>query len=410
MELNKKQLEGLKTIVARYKAKERYTVVSGYAGVGKSTLVQFAINELQLDPEFDVAYIAFTGKAANVLSHKGCPNATTAHKLLYYSEKKKDGTFRFSPRKQLEGCFKLIVVDEVSMLPKKIWDLLLSHRIHVLACGDPFQLPPINKSDDNGVLEHPHVFLDEIMRQAKESGIIRLSMDIRAGKGINKAKHNSSETNIFSSSECIPSMYTWADQILVATNRKRAEINEYMRAAAGRGFLPEIGDKVICLQNKWDIFSNAGTALVNGTIGYINSIEDSKINYNPVLAKVVDTYSLGFDVMDEEGEAFSEINADPKTIITGEKSLLPEEEYIIAKENKKRKQFFNPFDEDSSELLEYPIEFNYGYAITVHRAQGSQWDKVLVVEERFPFDRTEHARWLYTAVTRAVSKCTLILK
>jgi exodeoxyribonuclease-5 len=80
----------------------------------------------------------------------------------------------------LDYPYKLIVVDEISMLPKEIWDLLISHRIHVIALGDPGQLPPIGES--NGVLDKPHIFLDEIMRQAQESEIIRLTMDIRAGK------------------------------------------------------------------------------------------------------------------------------------------------------------------------------------------------------------------------------------
>ena len=55
-----------------------------------------------------------------------------------------------------------------------------------------------------------------------------------------------------------------------------------------------------------------------------------------------------------------------------------------------------------------PVDFNYGYAITGHRAQGSEWDKVLVFEEKFPFDKEEHARWLYTAATRASEKLVLV--
>ena len=57
-----------------------------------------------------------------------------------------------------------------------------------------------------------------------------------------------------------------------------------------------------------------------------------------------------------------------------------------------------------------PCEFSYGYAITTWKAQGSEWDKVLVLEERFPFDKEEHARWLYTACTRASEKLVLRLK
>ena len=137
MILTNKQQEGLKIAVARFKAREPYTCVSGYAGSGKSTLIKFIVNALELKDD-QVAYVAYTGKAASVLRHKGCPNAMTAHKLLYYSKRLPNGKFLYRPRPALDGDYKVIVVDEVSMLPKQLWDLLLSHGIYVLACGDPF--------------------------------------------------------------------------------------------------------------------------------------------------------------------------------------------------------------------------------------------------------------------------------
>ena len=106
------------------------------------------------------------------------------------------------------------------------------------------------------------------MRQAEESEIIRLTMDIRNHKPIDYFK--GSEVQIVPEDEVVEGMYTWADQIITATNRKRAEINSYMRAAAGRGDTPEVGDKIIACRNCWDITDSLGnTALVNGTIGYI---------------------------------------------------------------------------------------------------------------------------------------------
>ena len=90
MILSNRQEAGLKLAVARYKAKEPWTCIAGYAGTGKSTLVKFIISALNLQPE-DVAYVTFTGKAASVLRHKGCPNAMTAHKLLYFSKRMPNG-------------------------------------------------------------------------------------------------------------------------------------------------------------------------------------------------------------------------------------------------------------------------------------------------------------------------------
>lgn len=106
------------------------------AGTGKSFLTKFIVQELNIDNEF-IAYIAYTGKAASVLQSKVSAIATTAHKLLYDTKPLEDGTFIHVPKSDL-GKLKLIVVDEISMLPKTMWELLLSYGVYVLALGDPF--------------------------------------------------------------------------------------------------------------------------------------------------------------------------------------------------------------------------------------------------------------------------------
>jgi len=390
MTLTKRQEEGLKIAVARYKAHEPWTCISGYAGTGKSTLVQFIIAALNIVPEH-VAYVTFTGKAASVLRHKGCPNAMTAHRLLYYSKRLPNGRFIFTPRKTLEKNYSLIVVDEISMLPKDLWELLLSHKIHIIALGDPFQIPPIDKKADNHVLDTPHIFLDEIMRQAQESEIIRLTMDIRDFKAPNYFKGE--EIQVLRPSEVVDGMYQWADQIICATNRKRQEINDYMRQAAGRGPEPELGDKIICCRNCWEILDTTGdNALVNGTIGYIGEFEKGFQSY-PIFGfpEVPVMYS---QVLTNEDGVFDNVIMDYQALRDGKPFLTSEQAY----------QIYRRQDLRNTE----PVEFNYGYAITGHRAQGSQWDKVLVFEERFPFDRVEHARWLYTCCTRPSQKLVLV--
>ena len=213
MILTTKQEEGLKIAVQRYNDHEAWTCIAGYAGTGKSTLVKFIVAALDI-PEDYVCYIAYTGKAAKVLREKGCPNAMTAHRLLYQSFPRADGTFYHKVKRPLDWPYKLIIVDEISMLPKEIWELLLSHNIHVICLGDPFQLPPIG--EDNQVLYKPHIFLDEIMRQAQESEIIRLTMDIRNGKSLGLFKGN--EVQVIDPKDVVGGMYGWADQIIVAKN------------------------------------------------------------------------------------------------------------------------------------------------------------------------------------------------
>lgn len=359
------------------------------AGTGKSTLVKYIVAALDI-PSEKVVYITYTGKAAEVLREKGCPNAMTAHKLMYHSRQLPNGNFVYKPRSHIS--YSLIIVDEVSMLPKSMWNLLLTYGVPIITLGDPAQIPPISKDEDNHVLEHPHIFLDEVMRQAKESDIIRLSMDIREGKKISPFK--GIDAQVFYAKDIIDGMYQWADQILVATNRNRAFINNHMRNAENCGEEPEIGDKIICLRNCWETSSIVeGNPLVNGTIGWIDSLEYDEIPY-VVGGERITAPVLWADIT-TGADRFKNILIDYQSLKNGIKFFTPRQEYLARRSKK------NP---------ELPVEFNYGYAITTHRAQGSQWPKVLVVEENFPFDKDEHRRWLYTSVTRPSEKLTLILK
>jgi exodeoxyribonuclease-5 len=389
MVLSRKQEEGLRVAVSRYKSHEAYTCISGYAGTGKSTLIKFIIAALGLDPE-QVCYVAYTGKAAQVLKQKGCSNPITAHKLLYKAKPMPNGTYKFEPKPSLEGEYEIIVVDEVSMLPREMWLKLLSHRIHVIACGDPFQLPPIDKDSDNHVLDNPHIFLDEIMRQAYDSEIIRFSMWIREGKPINEFPAVGQQVMFIKPEEVVTGMYEWADQILCATNAKRNTINMNMRQIKGFGPEPAIGDKIISLRNQWEFFSNGfdPAPLTNGTIGTIQRADKSIITV-PYWISDKDIPVLYTTMVDENNDRFDYIPIDYIALTTGTKFLNGKQEFQMRKSNK---------------CADPPFEFAYAYGITVHKSQGSEWNKVLVFEEKFPFDKIEHARWTYTAATRASDK------
>lgn len=393
MVLTTKQEEGLKIAVARFKAGEPWTCISGYAGSGKSTLVKFIVAALDI-PEDEVCYVAYTGKAATVLKQKGCTNAMTAHKLLYWASPTISGKFIFKPRVTLENPYRVIVVDEISMLPKSMWELLLKHRIYILALGDPGQLPPINKDEDNHVLDHPHVFLDEIMRQAQESEIIRLSMHVREGNPLSTFKAAGAQVQVFNTNQIVSGMYTWADQILCGTNVKRIELNNYIRQQ--KGFdpnKPEIGDKIISLRNHWQTLSTSGTwALTNGAIGTITdfNIEPKRLPFY-ISQDPVDYMMTDMELEDQD--TFIQLPIDYQYFTTGMPCLSPKQMYLLNK---------------NENAPDAPFEFAYAYAITTHKAQGSEWDKVLVFEEGFPFNKEEHRRWLYTAVTRAKDKLVLI--
>lgn len=390
MILNTKQEQGLKIAVERYRNHEKFTVIAGYAGAGKSTLVRFIIEALDV-PEEDVCYATFTGKAAQVLLKKGNKNVSTLHKLLYKSFPRPDGTFVRIPVEEIP--YKIVIVDEVSMAPKTIMELLFKYDVHIICLGDPFQLPPVDKNEDNHLLDNPHIFLDEIMRQAQESEIIRLTMDIREKKPLHAMQGN--EVIIVPQYELNTGMLQWADQIICGTNATRISINNQMRELTGKNGGPQDGDKIICLRNYWEIFADNEDPLINGTIGVLNNSFSTFYQ----LPRYVGGQQLSVLIANfntDSGSHFDSLEMDKLMISTGETTLDWKTSFKLSKNPKTR------------HLV--PLEFTYGYAITCHKSQGSEWDKVLVVEEKFPFDKEEHARWLYTAATRAAEKLVIRMK
>ena len=396
MELNDKQKQGLDIAVDRYKRKERYTVISGYAGTGKSTLVKFIVAALpNINPDEDVIYTSFTGKATQVLQKKGNKNVSTLHKLLFESIPKPDGTFFRKPVEFIP--YKIVIVDECSMVPKELLQRLIKYNVHIICLGDPGQLPPINKNEDNHLLDHPHIFLDEIMRQEAESEIINLTMDIRAGKPL--TRYQGKEVQVLNKDELTTGMLLWADQIICAKNETRIALNNQMRDLLGRSGGPQDGDKVICLKNNWDIYSVNDNPLVNGTIGYLKDSFSTYINLPRQITsdgqpKKLDILTANF-ISDTE-EDYGILNMDKQLITTGVPGLDWKTSYKMGR----NWRFQNKI----------PDQFTYGYAITCHKSQGSEWDNVLVIEEGFPFEKEEHKQWLYTAATRAAKKLVIIKK
>lgn len=375
------QEKGLKIAVERFKNKEPYTVIAGYGGTGKSTLIPYIIEALNI-PEDKVIFATLTGKAALVLRNKGCKNSITLHKLLYIPRKiPNSNDVEFIPREFLENSPRLIVVDEASMVSQEIFDLLMSHKVHVIFLGDTFQLPAISNSAN--ILDHPHVLLTEITRQALDSPIIRLSMDIREGKPI--VYGGPKEARVIPREKVSKGLLLGADIVLCGKNITRRYLNDEIRKLKwGDEYqaAPVNGDRLICLHNYWQIVDEKDeTPLINGMIGTISNIttQDTKILH----PKLMGTFT------DETNNIFHDISIDYNLLTTGEPT--------VNKDNWKK--FYKK---------EKPLEFDYGNAITTHKAQGSQFNKVLCFVERMG-DKEQYYRWLYTSVSRAVEKVVLVV-
>ena len=391
MELTPKQQEGLKIALERHKANEKYTVIAGFAGTGKSTLVKFIIDALDVDKD-KVAYATYTGKAAEVLRKKGNPNAMTLHKLLYDSIPRQGGGFIRIPKKMLE--YKIIVVDEVSMVPKSMIDMLLNHKVYVIFLGDPFQLPQIDKKETHTLLDKPHIFLDQVMRQAAESEIIQLTMKIRNGEQIDFM--NGKEVIIAPKASLVTGHLTWADIIICATNKTRHNMNRQKRELLGYSGVLQTGERIIVKRNYWEDCDEDGNALVNGTVGTVANPYESFVRIpSYVKNDRRDLPLIGCIFTPDGGKSFDTFEIDKDYLLKEEPCVDWRVSYQLGKLKPK-----------IGDIL--PKQATYGYALTCHAAQGSEFDKVLVIEESFPFDKTEHQRWLYTAATRAAEKLVLV--
>lgn len=326
--------------------------MTGAAGTGKSTVIAHLQEELNLA---GMSYAVFTGKGALVLNNKGLP-AITIHKLIYNCARDPEtGEGVFTLKEELDKETSLIVIDEGSMVGTSLFDDLLSFGIKVLIVGDHNQLPPVK---DTGRLVGSDVELREITRQAKDSPIIRLSQDVLNDNKIPFGKYADGILVVPRSMLCMD-YYVNADQVICGLNRTRNKLNQEIRFHLDfMDDVPMDGEKLICLKNDWHKVVQ-DCALMNGMIGTVSNIWDKftyfRADFHP------DSLTKKFHVRMD------------KSIFTGQ--AVP------------------------TEMARKMNYFDYGYAITCHKAQGSEFDKIVINADYFVHD--SYKQWLYTAVTRA---------
>jgi exodeoxyribonuclease V len=373
----------------------------GFAGTGKTTL---AI-EIAKMVTGHALFASFTGKAALVMRKKGCYGASTLHSLIYKprrdwrSEEEKEvhevPQWEINPESALAFAA-LLIIDECSMVGEELAADVLSFKRPVLVLGDPAQLPPV--SGAGYFTEHePDVMLTEIHRQAADNPIIRIATMIRTGEQLKVGSHKGPQTghgvSIIQRSSLQMKTELAADQILCGKNDTRCTINRRMRQVLReRGSLPAgddlpvVGDRVICLKNKRDRFM-----MLNGAMWNVAEITDRKPESRKRGRPEI-SY-LRVESADEEG--------------VEQHVWVPKAFWFW---NNKASDLRLP---DTIQRSKWD-EFDYAYAITCHKSQGSQWDKVLVMDESSVFggrgddDAGIPARWLYTACTRAAEALIIV--
>jgi exodeoxyribonuclease-5 len=343
----------------------------GWAGTGKTTIAK----QIAQHVRGKVLFLAFTGKAALVLRKKGCPNAGTIHGSIYCPvEDPLTGkvSFDINENSPVRDC-SLVIVDEVSMVGKDIALDLLSFGKRILVLGDPGQLPPI-QGDGFFVDAEPDFMLTEIYRQAADNPIIRMSMEVREGRKLQPGRYGGSLVALRRSiaRDVMREHVLRADQLLCGKNATRHAFNERVRQIKGiRGeqeeWHPTRGDRLVCLKNrKEEGFLNGG----------LWNLERSTWR----------DFGRSFDlIMGSEDEPDSGLKQARVPV-----QFFKGEEAEMDWRDRKRNE-----------------EFAYGYALTVHKSQGSQFDRVMLFDESQVFGENAK-KHLYTGLTRAAESIVVI--
>ena len=332
----------------------------GYAGTGKTTLAV----HLASGVSFPV-FAAFTGKAALMMQRNRCTNACTIHSLIYRPEVDEFDEVRFVLNEDSDASTSdLIVIDECSMVGPDLGADLMSYGRPILVLGDPAQLPPVKGA--GFFTDHPpDILLTEIHRQAAESPIIMLATDVRLGKRLSLGEYGSSR--VIPRGSLTAKDVSAFDQVLVGRNRTRRTYNRRLRLELGFSSpFPEVNDRLVCLKND----KNLG--IFNGGIF---TVLKSDLAGNSV--------SMTVSSDDFEGRSPIPVNV--------------------------RREFFNGDPADiPKHALRVTQQFDFGYALTVHKSQGSQWHNVIIYDES-EISGDDWHRWLYTAITRAAESVTVVI-
>lgn len=387
-EYNEQQIEGIKAVL-----ENQVVVITGKAGTGKSSIVDAMIAVLQ---GYSYAQTALSGRAAARMAEITHEEGYTIHRLLGFPKGDRDhGGFVFHEDNKLPRD--IIILDEVSMVDGELFNRLvkaIKTGSKLIMLGDTGQLECIGcmniAADLIASKEIVSIELSQIHRQAANSGIITESIKAREGIQLIEKdwvgtevrgklndlvldcfsdksntfykvmQHASSEledgTDIMDLMVIAPSYKneSGVDNLNAALqslyNPDSPEKKEVFVQKSSKAWILREGDKIINVQNDYYAKNKFTVGIFNGNIGVVKNID-------------IDANTIAVDFQDIPGIM------------------------ILPKKNWK--------------------DLELGYAITCHKAQGSQCKKVIVGLDFGSFIQLSR-EWVYTAMTRAIDKCYMI--
>lgn len=363
---------------ASRESRHKLLTFGGYAGAGKtSTIGEVARTIKEGEEQRGIAFCTYAAKASLVLKSKLGPfldenidYCGTIHGLIYnlIGQETCKRTGKITPIYELRedggARYDLIVLDEASMVGRKVFSDLARQGIPILAVGDHAQLPPVDPkaTEPFNLMSSPQIRLERVMRQAQGHPIVKMSMHVRRTGAIPYGEFGTGVYKTFDGSHINRHKFSDPESMaLCATNRTRCRINAHARG--GFDHPPEPGERVVCLYNNWESY------VLNGMIGTVLECRDAAAE-NPYTGQPMDVYRMKMDMGDFVYEG------------------------LVS-----RTQFGKERNESKVPGVDL---FDYASCLSVWRAQGSEWDHVTFYDENaWWLDEDQKRRMRYTAVTRA---------
>lgn len=385
--LNSCQLKAREKAIKWFKkpTKQVHEIV-GPAGSGKTTIVKSIIEHCGLKRE-EVLFMAFVGKATQALAMKG-NLAKTVHASIYevvdvpryddtglkmYKNGRVVTRKGFVKKESLDPNIKLLVVDEGGMIDKIMGPHILSFGIPTLVLGDLDQLPPI--FGKSFFLQNPDSIIKTVMRQAEGSPILDLADIARKQSGFKPGMYGN--CRVITQDQLTDELLMSADIVISGTNRTRDYVNTYIRQKILKRdpYMPlHVGDKIVCRQNNWGRSLSENIYLINGMIGYVDNVRIDTLKKRSV--------NVDFRP-DFTDDTFMDLSIDLDYLYT-------------------------PCYDKSGGFMSAYNKFQFGYGITCHMSQGSQYHHVIYIRERLG-STSFQSKLDYTAITRAEEIITIVI-
>ncbi len=443
----KETVDAISEFVAEKRSRSLF-ILAGYAGTGKTSLISALVKGLAA-LRLKSVLLAPTGRAAKVLAHFAASKSYTIHKKIYRQKSAREGVGTFVLDRNLHKDT-LFIVDEASMIGSDRSDgsnfgsgNLLSDLLEyvysgagckLLLAGDTAQLPPVGSRlspalDTYGIsLSGYNVVsreLRDVVRQSELSGILVNATALRStidsgvwstpeliAEGFDDIERISGEDLTDSLNDAYNSKGV-EDTVVVVNSNRLANVynNGIRRTIFFRDEEVSAGDLLMVVKNNYFWLDESGgedgaAFIANGDVAEVQRVKKCEERYGLRFAEMslwFPDYQAGVDAW----VVLDTLNSDSPSLPS---EKVRELYHSVAEDYSHIRSRRKQWEAIRNDPWFNALQVKFAYAVTCHKAQGGQWKRVFIDQGHFNRQEpaSDYLRWLYTAVTRATEKLSLV--